>query len=108
MQAGTRDPRAGPRVASRPMSTRLCLFGVDPQVEDKAIIGAARAFFEGLRARPQHAFVGIQGKAKAKKRRWFYLLVEEEWDWTFEGVASGLAKQFKEMSAILYHDGWGV
>src|SRR5262245_21903406 len=94
-----RDLRGSPAVGCAPiMSTRLCLFGVDPKVDDKAIAEAARAFFEGLRARPTHAFLGIQARASAKKRRWFYLLIDEGFRWTFEGVGFGLAKQFKEMS----------
>jgi len=90
------------------MSTRLCVFGVDPEMDDKTIVAAARAFFEAAKRRPTCAFLGIQQKGRTKKRRWLYFLVDQGWGFTFEGVAGGLARQFEEMTAILYHDGWGV
>jgi hypothetical protein len=90
------------------MSTRLCLFGVSKATDDSAIIDAVKGVFRTYDTLPGPVYVGIQSKAAAKERRFFYLLVGGGLSWTFETMSRHLARAFPEMTSILYHDGWGV
>jgi hypothetical protein len=90
------------------MSTRLCLFGVPTSIDEAAILAAVSEWLAGQPSRPGFAAVGIQADADMLARRWFYVLVDRSWAWTFEATARALAARFDELTAVLYDDRSGV
>ncbi|MFV8749797.1 hypothetical protein ACNOYE_04550 [Nannocystaceae bacterium ST9] len=89
------------------MSTRLCLFGVPATLDEVAIVPAIASWLGG-HGLPSRACVLLQAPEQVRERRWFQILVDERWSWTFESAAKHLARHFDELSALLFHDGYGV